>query len=87
MSSLASWAKLRTVILGLIWCNRKEQVLTWFRYVVGVKCRALFAGRHQLLVAIDCLGNPKFAYSASLKMFLLFVRKKGCNDMKQSVLS
>lgn len=44
-----------------------------------------FAGKHQLLVAVDCLGNQKFAYSACLKMFRLFARRKGCNDMKQSV--
>lgn len=47
----------------------------------------VFAGTHQLLVEVRCLGNREFAYSACLKMFRLFVREKGCSDMKQSMLS
>lgn len=46
-----------------------------------------FAGTHQLLVAADRPGNQKFAYSACVNLFKLFVRMKTCNDMKQSLLS
>lgn len=78
-------------ILHVIWDNIQNEldlpVGPDMQWGGDVELRLCLAGSHQLLVAVVCLGNPKFAYSARLEMLGLFVRTEGCNDMKQSVLS